>query len=428
MIPYVHWPTFDRPENSVPCSLTSSFDMTQKITFPNQAGHQLAARLEEPITRKPYAYAIFAHCFTCSKNLNAVRHISRALTQHGIAVLRFDFTGLGDSEGEFANTNFSSNVEDLLSAAAFLEQEYEAPKLLIGHSLGGAAVLLASLRIDSVEAVATIAAPARPEHLQRLFSQDMETIRREGKAEITMGGRAFTITQQLIDDLEEAHEKHNFEQIHHPLLILHSPADRTVSIDNASDIYLQAKHPKSFISLDNADHLLSRQTDSEYTGTMIGSWAQRYVVPPQEEEASEETGQVVTQTGAGFTTEVMVQQHSLLADEPESVGGRNLGPTPYDLVAAGLGACTGMTLRMYADRKEWPLEAVRVRLMHKKVYAEDCEHCEDPEQKIDQIERVIELQGELDEKQRDRLMEIADKCPVHKTLEAGARVVTKYET
>ena len=398
--------------------------MSQKITFPNAAGHQLAARLEEPLNQAPYAYAIFAHCFTCSKNLNAVRHISRSLTQHGIAVLRFDFTGLGDSEGEFANTNFSSNVEDLLSAAAFLEREYAAPKLLIGHSLGGAAVLLASLRIDSVEAIATIAAPARPQHLQRLFSQDLETIRREGQAEIKMGGRSFTITQQLIDDLEEAHEKHNFEEIHHPLLILHSPSDRTVSIDNASDIYMQAHHPKSFISLDGADHLLSRQADSEYAGTMIGSWAQRYLVPPKQKE-NDADSPVVTQTGEGFTTEIMVQQHSLIADEPESVGGHNLGPTPYDLVSAGLGACTGMTVRMYADRKGWPLEAVRVQLRHEKVYAEDCKHCDDPKQKIDQIERTIELQGNLSEQQQERLMEIANKCPVHKTLETGVRVITK---
>ncbi len=399
--------------------------MTQKITFPNQAEHQLAARLELPINQQPYAYAIFAHCFTCSKNLNAVRHISRALTQHGIAVLRFDFTGLGDSEGEFANTNFSSNVEDLLSAAAFLEQEYAAPKILIGHSLGEAAVLLASLRIDSVEAVATIAAPARPEHVQRLFTQDIKTIRQEGKAEITLGGRSFTITQQLIDDLEEAHDKHNFKQIHHPLLILHSPTDQTVGINNASEIYLQAKHPKSFISLDGADHLLSQQADSEYAGSMIGSWVQRYVVPPKKEDIVTDQ-QVVTQTGEGFTTEVMTQHHRLIADEPESVGGRNLGPTPYDLVAAGLGACTGMTLRMYADRKEWPLKEVRVHLRHEKVYADDCEHCDDPKQKIDQIERTIELKGDLEETQRERLVEIANKCPVHKSLEAGVKVVTKY--
>lgn len=384
----------------------------------------MAARLELPINRHPYAYAIFAHCFTCSKNLNAVQHISRALTQHGIAVLRFDFTGLGDSEGEFANTNFSSNVEDLLSAAAFLEEQYEAPKLLVGHSLGGAAVLLASLRIDSVEAVATIAAPARPDHVQQLFTQDLETIRQEGKAEIKLGGRSFTITQQLIDDLEEAHEKHNFQQIHHPLLILHSPADQTVSIDNASDIYLQADHPKSFISLDQADHLLSRQADSEYAGAMIGSWVQRYVKRPQKKTVTDDYS-VVTHTGRSFTTEVMTQQHSFIADEPKSVGGHDRGPTPYDLVAAGLGACTGMTLRMYADRKSWPLDEVRVHLRHEKVYADDCERCEDPQQKIDQFERTIEIRGDLDKKQHQRLMEIADKCPVHKTLEAGMRVVTK---
>ena len=399
--------------------------MTRKISFSNQAGHQLAARLEEPIDRKPGAYALFAHCFTCSKNLNAAHHISQALTQHGIAVLRFDFTGLGDSEGEFADTNFSSNIEDLVSAAAFLEKEYEAPQLLIGHSLGGAAVLLASLRINSVKAIATLAAPASPQHVQRLFTQDLETIRQEGQATIDLGGRSFTITQQLIDDLEEAHDKHDLAQIHHPLLILHSPDDKSVSIENASEIYQQAQHPKSFISLDGADHLLSRSADSTYAATMIGSWAQRYLSLPTQEEDAPVT-QLVTETRAGFTTEIMVDRHSLIADEPESVGGHNLGPTPYDLAIAGLGACTGMTLRMYADQKGWPLEAVRVHMQHDKVYAEDCEHCEDPKQKIDQVERAIEIIGDLDEKQRERLVEIANKCPVHKTFEAGFKVVTTH--
>ncbi len=400
--------------------------MTQKITFPNASGDQLAARLEEPVDRQPYAYAIFAHCFTCSKNLNAVRHISRALTQHGIAVLRFDFTGLGDSEGQFANTNFSSNVADLVAAADFLAESFEAPQLLIGHSLGGAAVLLASLQIASVEAVATIGAPARPDHVQQLFNQDLATIREQGKAEITLGGRPFTITQQLVDDLEEAHTKHNFERIHQPLLILHSPVDETVGIENASDIYIQAKHPKSFISLDGADHLLSRQADSEYAGAMIGAWVQRYLPAPSAEElvASQ---QVVTQTDEGFTTEIATRWHRMLADEPESVGGRNLGPTPYDLVVAGLGACTGMTLRMYADRKKWPLQEVRVHLEHNKVHQEDCEQCDQSDQKIDQITRTIEITGDLDEKQRKRLMEIADKCPVHRSLEAGMRVITKQQ-
>ena len=401
--------------------------MTQKITFPNQQGQQLAARLEVPPHQPPYAYAIFAHCFTCSKNLNAALHISRTLTQHGIAVLRFDFTGLGDSEGDFANTNFSSNVEDLIAAASFLEKEYAAPRLLVGHSLGGAAVLLASLRITSIEAVATIAAPARPDHLQRLFTQDLDTIRREGKAEITLGGRSFTITQQLIDDLEEAHEQHRVGQVRHPLLILHSPADQTVSIDNATDIYRQANHPKSFISLDNADHLLSHKADSEFAGAMIGSWVQRYVKPSPPETLPFDA-QVATHTGPGFVTEISVQQHTLIADEPESVGGSNLGPTPYDLVVAGVGACTGMTLRMYADRKGWPLERVHVYLQHEKEYAEDCDHCEDPARKIDRMERIIELDGDLDDEQRARLMEMADKCPVHKTLKAGLSVTTRERT
>ena len=400
--------------------------MTHVITFTNADGHELSARLDMPAF-PPQSYAIFAHCFTCSKNLNAVRHISRALTQQGTAVLRFDFTGLGDSEGEFANTNFSSNVEDLLAAAAYLEEHHEAPQLLVGHSLGGAAVLLASLRIESVQAVATLAAPARPDHLQRLFTQDLETIKREGKAEINLGGRPFTITQQLIDDLQQAHEKHDYERIEQPLLILHSPSDQTVSIDNAADLYRQSRHPKSFIALDGADHLLSDPAAAQYAGTMIGAWAQRYVAPKGEQSAAEHESAVVTHTEASFTTAVQVGPHHLVADEPESVGGSNLGPTPYDLVAAGLGACTGMTLRMYADRKGWPLETVEVRLEHKKVYAHDCEDCQDPQQKIDQVGRIITLTGPLDEQQRARLLEIADKCPVHKTLESGMRVVTKVE-
>ena len=396
--------------------------MAQKITFPSAKGRELAARLENPISQKPYAYAIFIHCFT-SKNPNAVQHISRALTRYGIALLCLEFTTLSDSE-EADDTNFSSSVEDVLSAADFLEKEYAAPTLLVGHSLGGAAVLLASLRIDSVQAIATIAAPSRPDHVQQLFTEDIETIRQEGTAKITLGGQSFTVTQQLIDELREGHEKHTYKQIQKPLLILHSPVDQTFGIDNASDIYLQAKHPKSFISLDDADHLLSRQADAEYAATMIGNWVQRYVKLPEEATMEE---QVVTQTENSFTTEIMAQQHHFVADEPESVGGHDLGPTPYDLVAAGLGACTGMTLRMYADRKGWPLEEVRVHLQHEKVYAEDCESCEDPKKKIDQIARIIELRGNLDEKQRQRLVEIANKCPVHKTLEAGVVVVTKYQ-
>ena len=400
--------------------------MSQKITFPNQAGHQLAARLEMPADNDPYAFAIFAHCFTCSKNLNAVMHISRALTQTGVAVLRFDFTGLGESDGDFADTNFSTNIQDLEAAAQFLEENYQAPQLLIGHSLGGAAVLIASSRIASVEAVVTIGAPADPEHVQHLLREDVAQITSEGEATVSLEGREFTIKKQFLDDINQAHHDHQIEQINKPLLILHSPADKTVGIDNAAEIYQQARHPKSFVSLDDADHLLSRKEDSLYVGGVIATWVQRYVVAPSSDEFSTDL-QVVTRTKQGFTTEIRAGQHSFIADEPESVGGLDTGPTPYDLLAASLGACTGMTLRMYADHKKWPLEEVLVHVKHEKVYDQDCQDCEDPGKKIDQLERVVEVKGDLTDQQRQRLLEIADKCPVHKTLHASIKVNTSLK-
>ncbi|MEM8965189.1 MAG: bifunctional alpha/beta hydrolase/OsmC family protein [Bacteroidota bacterium] len=397
--------------------------MSRTLTFPSQNGHQLAARLEMPADNNPHAFAIFAHCFTCSKNLNAVSHISRALTQKGMAVLRFDFTGLGESEGDFSDTNFSTNVQDLESAAHFLATHYQAPKLLIGHSLGGAAVLIASNRIESVEAVATIGAPAAPEHVQHLIKEDIEEIKSAGEANVSLGGRAFTIKKQFLDDLESAHHDHQIEKIRKPLLILHSPIDQTVSIDNAAEIYQQARHPKSFISLDNADHLLSNKEDSLYVGDIISAWVARYIMPHTPTPLSTDL-QVVTHTGSTYTTEIMVGQHSLTADEPESVGGLDLGPSPYDLLAGSLGACTGMTLRMYANHKQWPLEEVVVHLKHQKIYDEDCQDCEDPSRKIDHIERIVEVKGNLTDQQRERLREIADKCPVHKTLHTSVKVDT----
>lgn len=397
--------------------------MSNAITFPNSEGQQLAARLEMPADNDPRAFAIFAHCFTCSKNLNAVAHISRALTQAGMAVLRFDFTGLGESEGDFSDTNFSTNVQDLEAAANFLENNYEAPKLLVGHSLGGAAVLIASTQIQSVEAIVTIGAPSEPEHVQNFIHQDLNTIAAEGEAEVSLGGRSFTIKKQFLDDLQSAKHDHQIASIRKPLLILHSPVDQTVGIENAAEIYQQAHHPKSFISLDNADHLLSRKEDSLYVGNIISSWIERYIVPRTPTPLSTDL-QVVTRTQQGFTTEIMAGQHSLTADEPESVGGLDLGPSPYDLLAASLGACTGMTLRMYANHKKWPLKEILVHVKHQKIYDEDCQSCEDPAKKIDHMQRVVEVKGELTNQQRERLREIADKCPVHKTLHASVQVTT----
>lgn len=394
-----------------------------KITFSNKNNEQLSAQLALPADGRPKAYAIFAHCFTCTKNLNAVRHISRALTQAGIAVLRFDFTGLGESEGEFAETTFSSNIDDLISAADFLQKEYEPAKLLIGHSLGGAAALLACLKISSVEAVVTIGAPADPAHVQKLLAEDLREIKVKGEVSVRISGRSFTIKKQFLDDLGEAHEKHSFEKISKPLLILHSPADEIVNIDNAADIYQQASHPKSFISLDNADHLLTKKEDALYAGSIIASWVSRYVETSARNLLVSDK-QVVTRTGETFTTEIMAGQHAIIADEPESVGGNDLGLDPYELLAASLGACTGITIRMYANRKGWPLHEVRVHLQHEKIHAEDCSHCESTQGKIDRIERIIELEGPLDDAQKKRLIEIANKCPVHKTLSTRTEIIT----
>lgn len=397
-----------------------------KVNFKNSLGHQLSARLEQPANGHPKAFAIFAHCFTCNKNLTAIANISRALAQVGFAVLRFDFTGLGESEGDFSDTNFSSNIEDLQAAANYLKEEYEAPKLLIGHSLGGAAVLVASLRISSIEAIVTIGAPSDPEHVTRLFTEDLGIIEREGKAKVSISDRSFVIKKQFIDDLTQAYEEHDFQKIRKPLLIMHSPADRVVDIENAANIYSQATHPKSFVSLDQADHMLSQKEDSLYAGNIIASWVSRYIHTQKPSQLISDK-QVVTRTQETFTTEIMTDEHGLIADEPLEIGGNDLGPSPYELLSASLGACTGMTLRMYADRKKWPLKEVRVHLQHQKIHADDCKSCEDESQKIDHIERFIEIEGDLSTEQKERLLEIANKCPVHNTLNSPVEIITKYK-
>lgn len=401
----------------------------EKLSFENADGDVLAARLDLPVEGAPVAYALFAHCFTCSKNLKAVGHISRALTQQGIAVLRFDFTGLGESEGEFSDTNFSSNVEDLLVAARFLDAHYEPPSILIGHSLGGAAVMQAANQLESVAAVATIGAPYDPAHVKHLFDEAEGEIHHKGEATVRLGGRPFTIKKQFLDDLDAHRVEERIKSLNRALLVFHSPVDQTVGIENAALIYQAAKHPKSFISLDQADHLLTDETDSLYVGAVLAAWAKKYVNLDRVKARLQplDDHRVVVQIGSsGFRTDVFASGHALVADEPESVGGTNLGPTPYDLLNAGLGACTVMTLRMYADRKGWPLKSVTARLKHAKVHAEDCATCENKPAKIDQIDREIELEGPLDASQKKRLLEIADKCPVHRTLEGDIRVVTHF--
>ena len=400
----------------------------QKLTFPGSSGEQLAARLDMP-AGKPRAFALFAHCFTCSKDIFAASRIAGELAKNGIAVLRFDFTGLGMSEGEFANTNFSSNVADLLMAVEHLRANHQAPQILIGHSLGGAAVLAAAGEIPEVKAVATIGAPADADHVIHNFDAAVDTIEKSGLAEVKLGGRSFTIKKQFLDDLRSQSVTERIGILRKALLVFHAPFDATVGIENAAAIYSAAKHPKSFVSLDDADHLLSRRGDAVYVAQVLSAWASRYIDAGDDETYLPfpgPAGQVsVAETRAGkFQAEVVARSHRLLADEPADYGGFDSGPTPYDFLSMALGACTSMTLRLYADRKKLPLDRAVVHIRHDKVHAEDCEECEGREGRIDRFERELELEGELDDSTREKLKEIADKCPVHRTLEQSSVVVT----
>ncbi|MGH8702448.1 MAG: bifunctional alpha/beta hydrolase/OsmC family protein [Burkholderiales bacterium] len=404
-------------------------DNRSMVRFPGSLGTALAARLDVPPV-KPAAFALFAHCFTCSKDTLAASRISAALTARGIAVLRFDFTGLGGSEGDFANTNFSSNLADLVAAASWLREHHEAPRLLIGHSLGGAAVLAAAREIPEATAVATIGAPSEPAHVRHLLAPALPQIESAGEAEIELAGRKFRIKKQFLEDIAGHRSREAIGSLGKALLIFHSPRDTTVSIDNAAQIFMAAKHPKSFVSLDDADHLLTRKEDAAYVAAVLAAWASRYIGAPLIEArpipANAPGVVTVAETRAGkFTQAITVGNHRLLADEPLSAGGTDTGPSPYDLLLAALGACTSMTVRMYADLKQLPLHKVTVRLRHEKVHAQDCAECETKEGKIDRIEREIELEGGLDEAQRARLLEIANKCPVHRTLHSEVWIPTR---
>jgi len=401
-----------------------------KLEFDGSHGASLAARLDLPAGRVR-AFALFAHCFTCSKDIPAARHIAGALAAEGIAVLRFDFTGLGGSGGDFSSTGFSSNVEDLKRAADFLRQNYDAPQLLIGHSLGGAAVLAVAGDIPEARAVVTIGAPSDAQHVIHNFKGAEETIRQQGSGEVDLAGRTFTIRREFLEDLEEQSVRDRVARLGKALLVMHAPLDDTVGIDNATDIFVAAKHPKSFVSLDKADHLLSRSEDAAYAARVIAGWVSGYL-DPEAGNAPEEAGDgvEVAETGQGkFQVMVASGRHRLIADEPADYGGLDSGPSPYGYLSAALGACTVMTLRMYADRKGIKLGRIGTKVLHGKVHAADCEECSQEVRekggRIDRFERVITLEGELDAETRTRLLEIADKCPVHKTLEAGAAVVTR---
>lgn len=399
----------------------------QRLQFPGSDGQQLSARLDLPVG-PVRTFALFAHCFTCGKDVLAATRIAQALTAHGIAVLRFDFTGLGGSGGDFANTNFSSNVADLLAAAAYLRQHHRAPALLIGHSLGGAAILSAALGIPEAKAVVAIAAPSDPSHVVGLFKDQAARIEADGEAEVSLAGRPFRIKRQFIEDVAEQKLLDGVARLRKALLVMHAPQDDTVGIDNATQIFIAAKHPKSFVSLDRADHLLTRKEDAVYVANTIAAWSQRYLDIKVEEvpAAVAEEGLVrVEESHAGkYQQRITAGPHHLLADEPVSFGGLNGGPAPYDLLLAALGACTAMTMRMYAERKGFPLEHVAVSLRHEKIHAADCAECSTTEGKIDWIEREITMRGPLDEAQRVALLEIADKCPVHRTLHSEVMVRT----
>ncbi|MEQ8604654.1 MAG: bifunctional alpha/beta hydrolase/OsmC family protein [Marivibrio sp.] len=403
---------------------------SEKVTFTGAQGFELAARLELPEGDEPRAYALFVHGFTLGKDSVAASRIAAALAERGIATLRFDFTGLGGSDGDFANTNFRTNVLDVEAAAHFLAQERRAPAIVIGHSLGGAAVLAAADLLAQTKAIVTIGAPFDPDHVVHNFKEHKDVICEEGEAVVDLGGRPFKIQRHFLDALGEIDLAAKIGGMKKALLVMHSPLDATVGIENAERIYKAARHPKSFVSLDQANHLLTDKRDAAYVAQVLAGWAARYVDhDPMDKPAPTPLPDnlvEVRETRKGpFGNRVRVGRHELGADEPKSMGGRDSGPSPYDYLLASLGACTSMTIRMYADRKGWPLDYAAVRLQHEKVHAEDCADCETEGGKVDVIEREVTLEGELDAAQRAKLLEIADKCPVHRTLHGEIKVRTK---
>ncbi|AVR46110.1 osmotically inducible protein C [Christiangramia fulva] len=394
------------------------------ISFKNNRDQVLKGILELPLHQKPENFAVFAHCFTCNKNFHAPVNISKSLASRGYGVLRFDFTGLGESEGEFSNSDFSANINDIIAAVNYLTEEYSAPSLLIGHSLGGAAALLAALQLPSVKAVVSINAPSNLEHVKNHFQGNIEEIKKNGFAKVKIGGRDFKITSNFVEDLENNNNLSKINNLHKALLIMHSPQDKIVSIKHAESLYMAAKHPKSFISLDGSDHMISLKNDALYVGNVISAWAEKYIEFGLEKVEAHEH-QITANLGKdGYTTQISTGKHHFIADEPESFGGEDLGPNPYEFVSAGLAACTSMTVQMYARHKGWLLENIETKVSYAKEHAEDCQHCEDKNTKLDTFRRKIKLEGKLEKTQMEKLLEIANRCPVHKTLSSSSQIIT----
>lgn len=391
----------------------------EKLQIVNKKGIKLQAYIELPANQKPNYFAVFAHCFTCSSTLSAVKNISRSLTNHGFGVLRFDFTGLGRSEGEFADSHFSANVDDLISVNDFLKENYKAPTLLVGHSLGGAAVLVAASKLDNIKAVATVGAPASVSHVKHLFSHGIDQIKDKGKVEVSIGGRSFKIDEEFVSDFDKTDLPAVVKALRKPLLILHSPIDTIVGIKNAEQLYVKAHHPKSFVSLDNADHLLSNSEDSKYVGNVIATWTGRYFEVKENTMLETVGEQVVGHLNLiedNFTTSIQTKNHSMIADEPTSFGGDDFGPSPYEYLNASLVACTAMTLKLYAQRKQWDLQEVFVYITHSRKHSDDLGIETDKSKYLDLISKKLKFVGDLNAAQKERLKEIASRCPVHKTI------------
>ncbi|WP_203255933.1 bifunctional alpha/beta hydrolase/OsmC family protein [Hyunsoonleella ulvae] len=391
----------------------------ERLTITNTKGHNLQAYLELPADQKPHYFAIFAHCFTCNSNLSAVKNISRSLTAHGFGVVRFDFTGLGRSEGKFADSYFSANVDDLIAVNDYIAKHYKAPGLLVGHSLGGAAVIVAASKLDNIKAVATVGAPSTVSHVKHLFSHGIEAIKQKGEVEINIGGRPFKIDNHFVEDFDTIDLPKITKNLRKPLLIMHAPFDSIVGINNAQELYYNAHHPKSFVSLDDADHLLSNSRDSNYVGNVIGTWVDRYFEPQDNKILSTQGEQLVAHLNIvedNFTTSIQTKKHHFIADEPESIGGDDFGPSPYDFLSAALASCTVMTLKMYAERKKWDLQEVYAYITYSKKHSDDLMLDEETPKRIDHLQKRLKFIGNLDNVQKEKLKEIASKCPVHRTL------------